>query len=302
MKAIPIPKDETGKIANVEKTKGLKFLRTQSPVTWCAGCPNYSIMEGARRAVLNLMKQGWKREDFVMVAGIGCHGKIYDYININGFNALHGRALPTALGIKLGNPNLKVMVFAGDGDNYSEGMEHFIHMGRFNPNMTLIVHDNQGFSLTTGQATPITQIGYKKSKAEPYGEVHYPMNPLKLALMTNVGFIARCNARDFTHTAEIIEKAMKYNGFAFVEIIQDCIIFNTEVNNRDERMYKVESKKRTFDEAMKLASEYDYNSKDGKIPLGIIFQDDSKIPFDEKFPPLKKLKDSKTGWIGFKRN
>ena len=104
--------------------------------------------------------------------------------------------------------------------------------------MTLLVHDNQSFSLTTGQPTPTSQQGYV-SKASPKGEINKPLNPIKLALAAGISFIARCNSKDINHTAEIIEKAINHPGFSFVEIIQDCLIFNKEINNKDKLMYKI---------------------------------------------------------------
>ena len=136
-------------------------FKTSKVITWCPGCPNHMILESTRNALINLTKKGFKKENFAMTAGVGCHGKIFDYLNTSGLYGLHGRSIPTAIGIKMGNPNLKVLAFAGDGDTYSEGMEHFIHACRFNPDITLIVHDNQSFSLTTGQATPTSQKGFK---------------------------------------------------------------------------------------------------------------------------------------------
>ena len=208
-----------------EEKINFKELRTNAEVTWCPGCPDFSIMEAARRTYSKLIKEGEKRENLVLVAGVGCHGKIFDYLNISGVYCLHGRALPTALGIKIGNPNLKVMIFAGDGDTYSEGMSHFIQAGRYNADMTLCVHDNQAFSLTTGQATPTSQLGFK-TKAEPLGEMNSPINPIELALSSGATFIARTDARNFTHTAEVMYQSIQHQGFAFIEIIQDCIIYN----------------------------------------------------------------------------
>jgi len=244
---------------------------------------------------MNYISNGAKQEDFAMVTDIGCHAKIYDYINISGIYGLHGRALTTAFGITLGNPNLKVLAFMGDGANYSEGIAHFVHAGRFNADMTLIVHDNQSFSLTTGQATPTSQIGYK-SKAEPLGEFNFPMNPIKIALASGVGFIARCNAKDIKHTAEILEKAIKHKGFSFVEIIQDCLIFNKEINSKDKLMYKIKDNK-DKKIAEKLAEEWDYNGQKGKIALGVIYHSDGKCLAD-KWPQLKGLMEKGVGWKG----
>lgn len=276
-----------------------KILDTKNKITWCPGCPNYKILDAVKIAMTRLMKQGYKTKDFAMVTGIGCHGKMFDYLNISGIYGLHGRTIPTALGIKLGNPNLNVIAFAGDGDAYSEGIAHFVHAGKFNPHMTLVVHNNQAFSLTTGQATPTTQQGYK-TKSEPFGKFGPPLNPIKLALASNITFIARANARNPKQTAKIIEKAIKHKGFSFVEIIQDCIIFNLEINNRDKRMYELKPKKRTKHEAMKLAEQYDYNLGKGRIPLGILYQERRKT-LEEEWPQLNTLVKKKKNWKDLKK-
>jgi len=256
-------------------------LSTKNIPTWCPECPNFIILESVKRALSK-----FKQKNLCMVTDIGCHGKIFDYLNISGIYGLHGRALPTALGITLGNPNLNVLAFMGDGAIYSEGISHFIHAGRFNPNLTLIVHDNQSFSLTTGQPTPTSQQGYK-SKAIPMGEPNKPLNPIKLALASGISFIARTNAKDLKHTAEILRKAIKHNGFSFIEIIQDCLIFNLEINNKDKLMYKVKDNKNKK-VAEKLADKWDYNSKKGRIPLGVLYQE-RKPTLTDKWPQLKEL-------------
>ncbi len=265
-------------------------LATKNQITWCAGCLNFMILESVKRAIVN---SGFKREDFVMTADIGCGSKIYDYLNISGIYGLHGRSLPIGLGVKLGNPNLKVLSFAGDGGVYSEGISHFIHAARYNADMVLIVHDNRNFSLTTGQPTATSQQGYK-SKASPLGVADPPLNPLKLALACGVGFIARCDARDINHTAEILEKAIKHRGFSFVEIIQDCRVFNLEASIKDRATYKIKDNK-DKKIAEKLVNEFDYNSKKGKIPLGVLYKEEKPILAD-KWPQLKKLMEKKVGW------
>lgn len=247
-------------------------LSTTYTKTWCPGCPNNMILESVKQAITSLVENKTaKHEDFAMTTGIGCHAKIFDYLNISGIYCLHGRVIPTALGIKLGNPNMKVIGFAGDGDTYAEGMAHFIHAFRYNTDMTLIVHDNQSFSLTTGQPTPTSQQGYI-SKAKPEGETFKPFNPILLALGAGATFIARTNAKDITHTSEIIQKAIQHKGFSFIEIIQDCLIFNIDSNNKDKLMYQIKDNKNKAT-AIKLAQEFDYNSKKGKIPTGVIYQE-----------------------------
>jgi len=268
-------------------------LGTKELITWCPGCPNFIILESVKQAISKIISEGAKQEDFAITTDIGCNSKIYDYLNLSGIYGLHGRALTTAFGITLGNPNLKVISFIGDGGNYSEGLVHFIHSGRYNSNMTLVVHDNQSFSLTTGQNTPTSQEGYK-SKAYPLGEFNKPMNPIKIALASNISFIARCNAKDIKHTAEILEKAIKHKGFSYIEIIQDCLIFNKDANNKDKQMYKIKDNS-DKKKAEKLAEEWDYNNKKGKIPLGIIYKEERKTLEDE-WPLLKRLKEKKSNW------
>lgn len=255
---------------------------TKEEITWCPGCPNFLVLAAWKNALGNLIKQGYKKDDFAMVTGIGCHQKIYDYLNISGIYGLHGRVLPVCYGIKLGNPKLKVLGFAGDGDAYSEGMEHFIHTARFNPDMVYFVADNQNFALTTGQATPTSELGFK-SKAEPMGELNMPLNPARLALAAGASFIARVNPKDLVHTQEIIEKAIKHKGFAFVESVQDCLIFDLHPG-REKFMYKTENN--DWKRAEELVNEWDYNNKTGKIPIGILFEEQKPV-LEDKWPQLK---------------
>ena len=279
---------------NPDKIKMYKEkLGTKEPITWCPGCPNHMILESAKIAIAKLMSEGEKQENFAMTTDIGCASKIYDYININGIYGLHGRALPTGLGIKLGDPNMKVLTFIGDGGMYNEGAGHFMHAGRYNADMVLIVHDNQSFSLTTGQPTATSQQGYV-SKASPLGETDKPLNPLRLAFALNMGFIARCNANDIKHTAEILEKALRYKGFAFVEIIQDCLIFNTAMNKKDKFMYKV-PENTDHKKAHMLIEQWNYDKQNGKIPIGILYLE-NKPSLSDKWPQLSELKKKKLNW------
>ena len=260
-------------------------LSTNQLITWCPGCSNFFILESVKKTISDLInKNKMEKKDFVIVAGIGCHGKIFDYLNLSGIYGLHGRVLPTSLGIKLGNPKLKVIGFAGDGDTYSEGIGHFIHAFRYNADMTLVVHDNQSFSLTTGQATPTSQKGYK-SNVQPFGEFNNPLNPIKIALASGATFVARCNPADIEHTSEILKKAIKHKGFSYVEAMQKCLIFNKDMNDLDKLMYKIKDNK-NIDDAFKLADEWDYNTKKGKIPIGIIYETRKKT-LEEKWAQLK---------------
>jgi 2-oxoglutarate/2-oxoacid ferredoxin oxidoreductase subunit beta len=257
-------------------------LTTPSENTWCPGCPNHMILEAVKQTIT---KSNLNQKEIAITTDIGCHAKIFDYLNLSGIYCLHGRAIPTAIGMKLGNPNLKVLTFAGDGAAYAEGISHFIHAFKYNADMTLILHDNQSFSLTTGQPTPTSQQGFI-SKAEPLGALDKPINPIKLALAANATFVARTNARDIPHMTKTFTAAIAHKGFSFIEVIQDCLIFNLEANNKDKQMYKIKPNKNKKI-AEKLADEFDYNSKNGKIPLGIIYQS-QELTLEEKWPQLKK--------------
>lgn len=275
---------------NIEEIK--QNLGTKQEITWCPGCHNFLIFESVKKAIAKVISDRYKQEQFAIATGIGCHQKIYDYLNLSGIYGLHGRVLPLCLGMKLGNPNLKVMGFAGDGDAYADGMEHFIHTGRFNPDMVYIVADNRNFSLTTGQSTPTSPEGFI-SKAEPLGEFHHPLNPIKLALVSGVSFVARCNAKDIAHTSEVIEKAIKHKGFAYVEILMDCLIFNPNVV-KDKEFYKIDNSN-DMKKALEFADEWDYDNQSKKIPIGIFYKHEKPI-LEEKWPQLKKLMDKKVGW------
>ena len=259
--------------------------------TWCPECFNFQILGGVKN-VLSKIKN--PRENFAIVAGIGCHAKIFDYIDINGINTLHGRVLPTCLGIKIGNPNLNVIGFSGDGDAYAEGMEHLIHTARYNPDIKYFVHNNQVFALTVGQPTPTTEIGFV-DKTTPQGVKIYPLNPIKLMLASGASFVARVFA-DVKQIENVLSEALKHKGFAFIEVIQPCLIFHPDPGLK-EKTYSLEESghdKTNFEQAWKKAQEFDYNTAK-KIPVGIFYQTQRPV-FEEQFEQLKNLKKKGIGW------
>lgn len=197
---------------------------TTAKNTWCPGCTNFAILAAYKGALSELIQEGYARENFVMVAGIGCHGKMPDYVNVNSFMSLHGRDVATAEGIKIANPELVVTSFAGDGDAYAEGMEHLVHAAKRNTNINLFVHDNQVFGLTTGQVTPTSTKGFK-GRSTPFGAPEEPLNPLAILLSSGATFVARAWSLDLDGLKEIMKKAIKHKGFAIVDIIQPCISF-----------------------------------------------------------------------------
>ncbi|MFA5071721.1 MAG: thiamine pyrophosphate-dependent enzyme [Candidatus Pacearchaeota archaeon] len=276
-----------------------KNLDTGKIPTWCPGCFNFQILTGIKNAIEREIRNGKKKEDFAIVTGIGCHGKMFDYVNLNGINTLHGRVLPTCLGMKVGNPNLTVLGFSGDGDAYAEGMEHTIHAARFNADIKYFVHNNQVFALTVGQPTPTTEIGFK-DKTTPMGVKFPPINPIKLMLSAGATFVARVYANS-EQIEYIFREAMRHKGFAFVEILQPCIVFHND-KGYAEKTYSLEDVKHdrtNFQQAMKRAEEFNYSDVE-KIPLGIFYQTQRKI-LEEQYPQLAELKRLKIGWKDIKR-
>jgi 2-oxoglutarate ferredoxin oxidoreductase subunit beta len=274
-------------------------INLPTKITWCPGCYNFLVLNSVKKIIKEQIDKGKKKEDFAIVAGIGCHAKIFDYINLNGINTLHGRVLPTCLGIKVGNPNLKVYGFSGDGDAYAEGMEHLIHAARYNSDFTYLVHNNQVFALTVGQPTPVTEKGFV-DKTNPSGTRLYPMNPIKLMLASGASFVARVFA-DLDQIEYVLREANKHKGFAFIEILQPCIIFHKDLDMK-KKTYKLEDEKHdktNFEQALKRAEEFDYN-KANKIPTGIFYQKEKPI-FEEQFPQLRKLKENNSSWKDIKR-
>ncbi len=253
------------------------MLDTKVSPTWCPRCPNYSIKVAVTKALSSLIGKGKKKEDFVIVTDIGCNSKMYDYLNLSGFYGLHGRAIPAAIGIKLANPNLNVICFGGDGGTFNEGISHFIHACRYNPDITIIVHNNQIFSLTTGQATATTEEGFVE-KTHPSGVKDEPFNPVAVALECGASFVARTSVLDIEQTANIIEKAISHKGFSFVEILQPCIIYHDFSDFIKSSTYNIEPTNK--EAALAEARKWNYK-KEGKIPLGI-FYTENKPTFEEK--------------------
>ena len=246
-------------------------LDTYCQKTWCLGCSNFSILEAVKRAVSELIEEGIPRENFVLTCGIGCHGKIVDYLNLNSFYGLHGRCIATAQGMKLANPNLKVIAFVGDGDVYNEGICHLIHAAKRNSDITVLVHDNRNFALTVSQFTATSPKGFKGSST-PKGSIEEPFNPLELTLASGATFIARGYALKIDHLKELIKKAILHKGFSFVEILQPCITFLDNRKFYEEKIYELKNPL-SKEEAQIKIKEWDYsNGEKSKIPIGIFYQ------------------------------
>ncbi|RUM28172.1 MAG: 2-oxoacid:ferredoxin oxidoreductase subunit beta [Aquifex sp.] len=257
-------------------------LYTGAEITWCRLCGNFGILSAFAWAVEELVND-IPIENFVMVSGIGCHGKIVDYFNLNSFYSIHGRAPATATGIKLANPNLKVICFVGDGDIYAEGLDHLIFAAKRNTDITVIVHDNRAFSLTTGQFTP-TSPSYFKGKSTPEGPPEDPINPVAIMLEAGATFVARGYSGYTQHLKDIIKEAIIHKGFSYVDVLQPCVVFYNTYELYNKLVYKLEDvghDPSNYDEAYKRAKEWDYNSEDKKIPIGIFYKKE-KVTYEER--------------------
>lgn len=210
-----------------------------------------------------------KIENLVAFSGIGCHGKITDYLNMNTFTSLHGRLIPAMTGAKCANPNLSIVGFSGDGDSLDEGIEHLVHAAKRNSDIKIFMHDNQVFALTTGQADAMSPKGFK-GKSTPFGSIEEPLNPLPLLLSAGATFVARAYAGDMEGTKDIMQKAMTHKGFAFVDIIQPCLTFFDTRDFFKDRVYWIGGEFPTGD--LKKAMEKVSETAADKIPIGIFYQ------------------------------
>jgi len=260
----------------------MKDLDTSHKNTWCPGCGNFGILSAFKGAFAEL---NLEREQVVVVSGIGCHGKIADYVNVNTFHGIHGRVLPVATGIKLANPDLTVFGFSGDADCYDEGWDHFCHAVRRNIDVTLIVHNNMILGLTTGQTTATSQAGFK-SKSTPFGSTTPPLNPIAHALVSNGSFVARGFAGDPKHLQRLIVEAAKHKGFNYIDVFQPCVTFNY-LNTYDwfrQRVYKLEDSGHDVTDRQKaLEKSFEWGER---IPIGIFYKDE-RPTFRDNLPHVK---------------
>jgi 2-oxoglutarate ferredoxin oxidoreductase subunit beta len=202
-----------------------KDLASDQEVRWCPGCGDYSILAQMKKALSGL---GIPREKFVFISGIGCSSRFPYYMNTYGFHTIHGRAPAIATGLKLARPDLSVWVITGDGDGLSIGGNHLIHAIRRNMDLKIILFNNEIYGLTKGQYSPTSRIG-TRTKSSPLGSIDTPLRPLSLALGADATFVARTLDVDINHLTETLKRAAAHKGTAFVEVYQNCKIFNDGV-------------------------------------------------------------------------
>lgn len=206
----------------------LAEFRTAEKAWWCPGCGDFGVLAALQKALVEL---GVEPENVVLVSGIGCSGRMGNYINSYNLHALHGRSLPAAQAIKLANRELTVVAAGGDGDGFAIGMGHYMHALRRNVDITYIVMDNMVYGLTKGQTSPTSESGFV-TKSTPKGNIEKPVNQLQLAIASGCGFVASGLSSNQKQLVEIIKRAIQYPGFALVSTYSPCVSFN-KVNTFD---------------------------------------------------------------------
>ncbi len=220
-----------------------KDFVTPNDVRWCPGCGDYAILNAIQRTFPEL---DVPKEKFVVVSGIGCSSRFPYYMNTYGFHTIHGRAPTVATGVKVANPDLSVWLITGDGDGLSIGGNHLIHLLRRNPDINVLLFNNRIYGLTKGQYSPTSEVG-KRTKSTPAGSVDHPVNPLLFALGCESTFVARTSDTEMKHMVETFKAAHAHKGTSFIEIFQNCVIFNNKTfepvtgrENRDDQILYLE--------------------------------------------------------------
>lgn len=255
----------------------LKDYRSSAEVQWCPGCPNFGILQAFKKAFVEL---GKSPHEVCLVSGIGQAAKLPHYLKCNFFNGLHGRAIPVALGVQVANPGLTTVVVTGDGDCYGEGGNHFLHALRRNPDITVVVHNNEIYALTKGQASPTTAVGEKR-KIQFKGVEISPLNLPGLAILHHCSFVARGFAGDIEHLTGLLAEAVRHKGFSYLDVIQPCITWNPRpVSWYRERVYKLGEDYDPTDRNVALQKSEEWGER---MPIGVLYRGPSRPVFAERF-------------------
>lgn len=252
---------------------------------WCPGCGNFAILSTLKKALVDLQLQPRR---LALVSGIGQGAKLPQYLPCNMFTGLHGRSLPVATGVKLANHQLVVVAVAGDGDCYGEGGNHLLHAIRRNVDITLLVHNNQVYALTKGQASPTTRTGMV-TKTQPFGNPSAPLNPLAMAIALDCGFVARAfaGASGLPFLQEIIKEAINHPGFAMVDILQNCVSFNrtNTFHWYKDRAYRLEEGYDPSDRVEAFRRSLEWGDR---IPTGVFYRH-QRPTMEQQLPPLHEM-------------
>lgn len=249
---------------------------------WCPGCGNFGILTALKNALVALEIEPYR---VLMVSGIGQAGKLPHYTKGNVLNVLHGRTLPAASGAKIANPELIVIAVGGDGDGYGEGGNHFINAVRRNHDITYLVHNNQVYGLTKGQASPTSDFGFV-TKTTPQG-ADIPLNPIALAIAAGASFVGRSFAGDVDHLTQIIMQGIQHRGFALIDVLQHCVSFNQKNTYAwyRERVYKLEEN--GYDSGDMMAAFEKAQEWGDRIPIGVIYREE-KSTYEERLLALRR--------------
>lgn len=254
-----------------------KDYESEAEIQWCPGCPNFGILRAFKEALVGLQKAP---HEICLVSGIGQAAKLPHYLKCNFFNGLHGRAIPVALGVHVANPKLTTIVVTGDGDCYGEGGNHFIHTIRRNPDITVVVHNNEIYALTKGQASPTTRLGEKRT-IQVKGVEIVPLNMLAIAIMHDCSFVARGFAGDIDHLKALLTEAINHRGLSYVDVIQPCITWGTHpVSWYKERVYKIADDHEPSDREAALKKAMEWGDK---MPIGILYRTAPREVFASRF-------------------
>jgi 2-oxoglutarate ferredoxin oxidoreductase subunit beta len=256
---------------SAKKNEYMKFEGSEK-LTWCSGCGDFGIQKALERA---LVLENIAARDVALAFDIGCHGNGSDKINCNTIHGLHGRVVSLAAGISIANPKLKVIAEGGDGGTFSEGPNHLLHAVRNNYNMVFILHNNENYGLTIGQASSMTRRGQPMA-GSPDGVTAEPMNACQFVLGLNPSFVARTFSGDVEHMTEVLRAAIKHDGFAFVEVMQLCPTFNKATSQTwfQDRIKKIEKPCADIWDAKKVAQDLEK-----EIAMGILYEDKNQKSF-----------------------
>jgi len=257
-------------------------LRATTIPDWCPGCGDHAILMAVKGAIADA---GLEPHNTLIVSGIGCSSKLPHYVKTYGFHGIHGRPLPLATAMRLSNHDMTVIVISGDGDCYGIGMGHFIHAVRRNVNLTLIVHNNQIYGLTTGQASPTSDLGFK-TKTSPFGVVEASVRPLLLSIAAGGSFVARSFAGNPKHLRGMILEGIRHKGLAHIDVMQPCVTFNRVNTYEWYRQRAYDLAQTGYDPADWAAAVGKAAEWGDKIPIGIIYRQ-LRPTYEELMPALQ---------------
>jgi 2-oxoglutarate ferredoxin oxidoreductase subunit beta len=243
-------------------------------ITWCPGCGDFAVLNALYQALTQL---NLDPKDVAVVSGIGCSGRLPIFVNSYGFHGVHGRVLPTATGVKIGNPKLTVIAVGGDGDGLAIGGGHFPHAARRNIDITYIMLDNNIYGLTKGQASPTTLQTFQ-GKSSPYGVAEENLNPIALALAYDVSYIARGFSGQLKQLTDLMVEGINHKGFSFIHALSPCVVFNDTYKYYGKKVTQIAPYENTSNKMRALEMWQDKNN----IFLGTFYKDETRQPFNER--------------------